>query len=125
MDAAIHDCPANLVFNVDEVGMSDWEDRKPKRVVVPTTTSPQNIHHRISRKLKHISVVTCISAGGDCLTPYVVTSQDSVAAHWALEATGMQIGRHLILKHRDKPYINADLFENHIRIVFLPHLATT
>jgi hypothetical protein len=55
----------------------------------------------------------------------VVTSQDSAALHRALEATGTQIGKHLILKHRAKPYVNADLFENYIRTVFLPHFATT
>jgi hypothetical protein len=27
------------------------------------------------------------------------------------------------LKHRTKPDVNADLFENYIRTVFLPHLA--
>ena len=37
----------------------------------------------------------------------------------------MQIGRHLILKQRAKPYVNADLFENYVRTVFLPHLAIT
>jgi hypothetical protein len=36
----------------------------------------------------------------------------------------MQIGRHLnlILKYRDKPYINAELFEHDLSSVFLPHL---
>jgi hypothetical protein len=37
----------------------------------------------------------------------------------------MQIGKHLILKYRAKPSVNADLFENDIRTVFLPHLAIT
>jgi hypothetical protein len=123
MHEALQGCPTNLVFNLDEVGISDWEDRKPKKVVVPVTVAAHNIHHRISRNVKHISIVTCISAGGACLTPYVVISQDSAALHQALEATGMQIGKHLILKQRAKPYVNADLFENYVRTVFLPHLA--
>jgi hypothetical protein len=29
------------------------------------------------------------------------------------------------LKQRAKPYVNADLFENYVRTVFLPHLAIT
>jgi hypothetical protein len=37
----------------------------------------------------------------------------------------MQIGKHLILKHRVKPCVNPDHFENYIRTVFLPHLAIT
>jgi hypothetical protein len=116
---------ADLVFNLDEVGISDWEDRKPKKVVVTITVAAHNIHHRISRNVKHISIVTCISGGGAYPTPYVVTSQDSAALHRALEATGMQIGKHVILKRRAKPYVNADLFENDVRTIFLPHLTIT
>jgi hypothetical protein len=54
----------------------------------------------------------------------VVTSQESAAVRWDLEADGMHIGRHLnlILKHRDKPDVNAELFEDYLRSVFLPHL---
>jgi hypothetical protein len=96
MHETLQRCPADFVFNLDEVGISDWKDRKPKKVVVPITISAHNIHHRISRNLKHIAILTCISAGGACLTPYVVTSQDSAALHRALKTTGMQIGKHLI-----------------------------
>jgi hypothetical protein len=84
-------CPDDLIFNLDEVGISDWEDRNPKEVVVPITVAAHNIHHRISRNVKHISIMTCIFAGGACLIPYVVTSQDSVALRRALEATGIEI----------------------------------
>jgi hypothetical protein len=34
----------------------------------------------------------------------------------------MQIGRHFILKHRDRPCISAELFEDYLRNVFLSHL---
>jgi hypothetical protein len=30
-----------------------------------------------------------------------------------------------MLKHRDKPYVNAELFEDYLRSVFLPHLMIT
>jgi hypothetical protein len=98
MHETLQGCPVDLVFDLDEVGISDWEDRKPKKVVVRISVAAHTIHRRISRNVKHISIVTCISAGGACLTPYVVTSQDSAALRQALEATGMQIGKHLILK---------------------------
>jgi hypothetical protein len=125
MHEALQGCPADLVFNLRQVGISDWKDPKPKKVVVSITVAARNIQHRISRNVKHISIVTWTSARGECLTLYVVTSLDSVPLHLALEATGMQIGKHLILKRRAKPYVNADLFENYVRTVFLPHLAIT
>jgi hypothetical protein len=64
---------ADLVFNLNEVGMSDWEDRKYKKVVVQTTLDGQTIHHRFSRNVRHISIIACISAGGELLTPYIIT----------------------------------------------------
>jgi hypothetical protein len=36
---------AELVFNLDEVGMSEWEDRKDKKVTFPKTIDSQTIHH--------------------------------------------------------------------------------
>jgi hypothetical protein len=33
----VHAMKADLVFNLDEVGMSGWEDRKERKVTVPMT----------------------------------------------------------------------------------------
>jgi hypothetical protein len=92
MNEAVQGCPADLVFNLDEIGISDWADRKPKKVVVPMTATSHSIHHRVSRNLKHISIVTCIFVSGGCLTPYMITSQDSVAVCRSLEAGGWSHG---------------------------------
>jgi hypothetical protein len=65
---------AELVFSLDEVGVSEREDHKEKKVVIPRVLSGQRIHLRASRNLKHISVITCISAAEKSLTPYILTS---------------------------------------------------
>jgi hypothetical protein len=67
---------AELMFNLDEVGISDWEDRKTKTktVIVPATMRGQTIYHEISRTVKHISVISCVSAARESLTPYIITS---------------------------------------------------
>jgi hypothetical protein len=118
--------PADLVFNFEEVGISDWEVRQPKKFCGRSDSrGPQIIPHRISRNVKDISAVTWISADEAFLPRSMVTSQNSVALHRALEATEMQIGRDLFLRHRDKPSVKANLFENNIRTVFLPDLAST
>jgi hypothetical protein len=77
--------PAELVFNLDEVGISDWEDRQTKKVIVPLSAREQTIHHKINRGLKHVSIIACVSAGGESLTPSVVTSQNSPAVRQALK----------------------------------------
>jgi hypothetical protein len=52
-----------LVFDLDEVGMSEWEDHKEKKVTVPMTMDGQTIHHGASRSVKQISVMAYITAG--------------------------------------------------------------
>jgi hypothetical protein len=53
---------AELVFNPDEVGISDWEDRKTKTVIVRPTMVGQTIYHEISWTVKHISMIAGTSA---------------------------------------------------------------
>ena len=121
----VQGCVAELVFNLDEVGISDWEDRKAKTktVIVPATMRGQTIHHEISRTVKHISVIACVSAAGESLTPYIVTSQRSTAVQEQLKKQGVRLGTDFVLRSNPKPYINAEIFLDYIRTVFLPNLA--
>jgi hypothetical protein len=34
----VHNSCAELVFNLNEIGIGDWEDRTERRVIVPLTT---------------------------------------------------------------------------------------
>jgi hypothetical protein len=63
-----------------------------------------------------------MSAAGESLTPYIVTSQDSLAIRARLKRRGVRFGTDFILKSRSKPYISAELFTDYIRTVFLPNL---
>jgi F0F1-type ATP synthase gamma subunit len=50
------DSCAELVFNLDEVGISEWEDRASRKVIVPVSMTDQMIHHGLHRNLKHMSM---------------------------------------------------------------------
>jgi hypothetical protein len=104
--------PTELVFNLDEVGISEWEDRKVKKknVIVRRSSRGQTIHHKINRRLKHISVIACVSAAGETLTPYIVTSQDLPVVRAPLKKRRVRFGTDFILKSLAKPYINTDFF---------------
>jgi hypothetical protein len=52
---------AELVFNLDEIGISEWEDRASRKVIVPVSMTDQTIHHGVHRNLKYISDILCIS----------------------------------------------------------------
>jgi hypothetical protein len=111
-----------LVFNLDEVGMSEWEDRQERKVIVPRTMEDQTIHHRESRSVRHISIITFITAGGESLTPYIVISQDSDAIRKRLMRPGVRLGVDFVLRQRLKPYVNRKLFLEYIKTIFVPYL---
>jgi hypothetical protein len=58
-----HRMKVKLVFNLDEVGMSEWEDRKEKKIVVPMAIGGQTVYHSASRSVKYISVIVYLTAG--------------------------------------------------------------
>jgi hypothetical protein len=102
--------------------MSEWEDRKDKKVIVPKTMDSHTIHHRASRNMKHISITTCINAGGESLTLYIMISQDSEPLRRKLMSRGVRLGVDLVLRQRSKPYINGKLFLEYINSIFIPYL---
>jgi hypothetical protein len=96
-----------LVLNLDEVGMSEWEDRKEKKVIIPMTMDGQTIHHGASKSVRHISVIAYINAGEESLTPFIVISQISDDIRKRLMGHGVLLGVDLWLRQRSKPYVSA------------------
>jgi hypothetical protein len=111
---------AELGFNLDEIGISEWEDRLERKVIVPSTTRDKKIFHGIHRGLKHISVVAYIPAPGDHMMPFVVSSQVRDAV-WKLKIEGFRIGTEIILKKPENPYMNAELFHEYMSLILFPH----
>jgi hypothetical protein len=62
-----------LVFNLDEVNSSEWDDRKPKQVIVPQNILPDEIYHSISRKYRHVTLLACVSVAEDVLMPMIIS----------------------------------------------------
>jgi hypothetical protein len=51
----VHSACPELVFNLDEIGISEWEDHHERRVIIPSAMRGQTILHGVHRNLKHIS----------------------------------------------------------------------
>jgi hypothetical protein len=88
MNEAVHVHPSDFLFSLDEVGTLEWEDRKSKWVVVAMMPNGRTVHHSGSWNLKHLSIVTYMSAAGQCLPPDLVTSQASEPVRRCLSAIG-------------------------------------
>jgi hypothetical protein len=93
-----------------------------KNVIVPKSMSHQAVHHKINRKVKDVSLIVCVSAAGKTVIPYMVTSTDSMRLRVALKKRGVRFGTDLILKAREKAYVNTEIFLEYIRMVFMPNL---
>jgi hypothetical protein len=110
---------AELVFNLDEVGSSDWEDRKPRKVLVPKMVSPDDVYHQVSRKYRHLTLLACVSAGGDALTPMVLTSSPIRDAIWS---TGLREDEDVMIRFRNPAYMTEELFHDYLTSVFIPYI---
>jgi hypothetical protein len=115
---------SELIFNFDQVGISDWQDRKPKKVV-PAAMFDQTIDHGVSRNLKSVSVIACALAAGQSLLLYIVTSLNSSLVQGQLKMHDVCFGRDLTLKFHQKPHINVGIFLDYVRTVFLPYLVSS
>jgi hypothetical protein len=71
----MHRRAVKLVFNLDEVGCSEWGDRREKHVIFPAVLKGCLTHHKVKRSTKHVTTLVRVTAAGDQLPPYLVISQ--------------------------------------------------
>jgi hypothetical protein len=118
----VHNACAELIFHLDEIGVSEWEDRIERRVIVPSTMKGHRIYHTVHRNLKHISVAACISAAGEHMTLCLACSQGNAAVQRKLKIEGFRMGVDWLLKSRHKPYMNPQLFAEYISTILLSYI---
>jgi hypothetical protein len=96
--------------------------REPRKVIVPSAMKGEMVCQSLHRNLKHISVVVCISAAGEHMMLFFVSSQANGSVQRRLQVDGSRLGTDLIIKQRDKPYMNVQLFAKYISTVFIPYV---
>jgi hypothetical protein len=57
--------PIGLLFNLYETGLSDWENRRSKPVLVPTQEQESPLHYPVDRSVRHHTLLCCVTASGD------------------------------------------------------------
>jgi hypothetical protein len=119
MKDSIHGKASEFVFNLDEVGSADWEDRKPKKIIVPISIPEEDVYHPVSRKFKHLSLLACVSAAPDSLTPLVVSTSPIPDSLWS---NGLRADEDALIRHRSPPYIDESTFFEYITDVLIPYV---
>jgi hypothetical protein len=111
---------SEMVFNLDEMGSSDWDDRKPRKALAPVTVSAGDVFHCVSRQYRHVTLLACVSATGDALTPMIV-SQTSVRDSFGSRAFGQD--EDVMVRQRKPAYVDEELFHEYLTHGFIPHRA--
>jgi hypothetical protein len=66
------------MFNLDETGLSDWKDSKPKPVLVPTDLADSMIHYPGNSPMRYQASPYCISTSEDACCPFLAPSEESM-----------------------------------------------
>lgn len=111
--------PAALTYNIDETGLSDWEERKKKTVIIPKELKDIDLQYPVDRKNKHVTLVVTISADGDAYFPLAITSNPNLTKIFDLN---IRENVDLLLQISTSSYINKDIFKNHIINNFIPQV---
>jgi hypothetical protein len=113
--------PTESVFNMDETGLSEWENRRSKSVLVPTQEQESTLHYPVDRFVRHHTLLCCLTASGDSYCLMLITATASARK---LFDTGVRDHIDLIIEVRQPAYVTAELFHCYITEVFFSTLET-
>jgi hypothetical protein len=64
--------PTELLFNLDETGLSEWESRRSTPVLVPTQEQESRLYYPVDRSVRHHTLLCCVTASGDSYCPMLI-----------------------------------------------------
>jgi hypothetical protein len=112
--------PAELIFNLGETGLSDWEERKTKPVIILSHASSSTLHYPIDRAIRHHTLHCCVSASGDAYSPLLLAPHPKARR---IFEKGIRENIDMKLEIRQIPYVDAELFNQYIKEIFIPAVA--
>jgi hypothetical protein len=95
------------LFNLDEPGLSEWENRRSKPVLVPAQEQESTLHYPVDRPVRHHTLLCCVTASGDSYCPMLIAPTASARK---LCDTGMQDHIDLIIEVKQPIYATVELF---------------
>lgn len=114
---------AELIYNADEVGCSQWMDKKCKKVIVPLQSDNNRITHKVKRASKLQTILGCISAAGDVLTPVLISTRKTIDPE--VYSQGLRNDTDIIIRYSETGYATKDIFQEWITKKFIPFVNAT
>jgi hypothetical protein len=109
--------PAELMLNISECGFSDWEERKPKSVLISCRVNNVTLHSPVDRGTRHQTVICCVTMAGDVYCPLLVSGYQSVRQIFETEVPD---GIDLKVEIASSPYVTQAIFNKYIDEVLIP-----
>jgi hypothetical protein len=118
LENIVSNTPACLLFNADESGVDEYVDSSPQVVLAPASIAAHQLAFPVQRKSNHSTIMPCISAAGDSLTPLLVlrrkTLDHDIFSH------GLRKDEDMCICHSEKGYITKALFLFWLERIFIP-----
>jgi hypothetical protein len=105
------------MFNIDESGFSDWEERTPKGVLIPTRLRESTLHYLVNRSICHQTLICYTGAAGGAYCPFLVSSNPAVRRGFD---QGIREGTDLRIEIGPSAYVNSEIFERYCDTVLIP-----
>jgi transposase len=110
---------SRLVYNLDETGCSDWEERKNYHGIVPVELADDLIHFGVTRRIKHQTLLVCINAAGEMLCPLIISTDQSTMGVFR---DGIEEGVDLEVHIASSAYVDSEILCNYLRDVMIPKI---
>jgi hypothetical protein len=104
---------------VDKCGLSDWEERKDRPVIIPAEARAITLHYPINQHIRHQSLICCVTAAGNAYCPFLVSSDPSGTP---IFEHGVRDGIDFGVKISPSSYVRQALSEKSVDAVPIPAL---
>jgi hypothetical protein len=84
---------------------------------VPIAIRKEDIYHSMSSRHHHITLLACVFATGDTMTPWFILVNP---IHLSLWSKGVRKDEDVMVRRRSPAYVNENLFLEYISTVFVP-----
>jgi hypothetical protein len=70
--------PTESIINIDKCSFSDWEERKPKPVLIPAQFQRLVLRYQVNRAITYQSLICCVTAARNAYYHLLVLTEHSV-----------------------------------------------
>jgi hypothetical protein len=111
--------PAHFIFNMDEMGHSDWADRLDKTVWVSSSYDKKTVPLPVSRNGKRITLVATIALDGSICRPLFIVPRKTIDTDLVLMGLTSE---KITVSHQQKGFMVTTIFEKWFGDIFLEEI---